>query len=120
MIAFIGCQFFSYDSYSKNEIVDLGSRRTQPLYGVAALGDGFSGLVNRAGEVLLGLGWTCGEKIVHRLKTKQESVETLQKSIVQFTRDPGSFADALFQANVELPRQLLFRHRSMHRRCCWP
>src|SRR5260370_16819170 len=97
MVAFIGCQFFSNDSYCKTKIVDLDSRRTQPLNGVAALGNGFSGLVNGAGEVLLSLDRTRGETIVHRVETKEESVETIQHSALHFTPNTCSFTHAPLQ-----------------------
>src|SRR5580658_2228081 len=41
------------------------------------------------------------------LKTQQQSIETLQQSIVQVSRDPRPLADARFQRHVELPLQML-------------
>src|SRR5208337_4368700 len=40
------------------------------------------------------------------LKMQHDSMEALQQRVVQITRDTCSLADALFQAHVELLRQL--------------
>ena len=53
-----------------------------------------------------GLGGMLRQQVNASLEMQQNSMEALQQRVVQIASDAGPLADALFQAHVELPRQL--------------
>src|SRR5271169_3047630 len=106
LIGFIGREFFSDSPYSHGEIIGLDRGRTQSLNGIPAFGDRFSSLIDRAVESLFSFLRTRRKQLGNRLKTEQQSVKSLQQSIMQIPRDAGPLADALFQTHVELVRHL--------------
>src|SRR5208282_4536485 len=105
-VRFAGREFLTQSVYRQRKVTGHDRGRAQALYGIPALRDRFSGLIDSALQCFPGFGRTLRQKISRCLKTQQESLETLQQSIVQFPRDACALADALFQTHVELLRDL--------------
>jgi hypothetical protein len=63
------------------------------------------GLIDSAIESLFGFGRTLREQVRNRLKTEQQSVKTLQQSVVQFPRDARALREPFFKPGIQLTGQ---------------
>src|SRR5579864_8828707 len=99
-------EFFSESPYRRGKVVGLEGGCTQPLYSVPTLGDRLIRPINRGLECFPGLRRTPREQVDASLKMEHQSLKALQQGIVQIPRNACALANALFQAHVELVRQL--------------
>src|ERR1700756_4750088 len=81
--------------------------RTQSLDRIPALGERLLRLSDRIVQRPLGFIWSPQHQVASCLKLEHQSMETLQQSIVQFSRDACAFVDTRFDLHAELPFQLL-------------
>src|SRR6266699_1373745 len=99
-------QFLTHRRQEMFEIAVSRRLGTQVLNSIPALGDGLLRPGDRAIESLNCVFGSPGKHIASRLKSKKQSVEALQQRVVQLAGDARPFAHSLFQAHIELIRQL--------------
>src|SRR5437773_9473111 len=100
--AFTGREFLPKHGDGCGKVVSHSGRLAQVLYGVPAFGDRFTGLIDRAIESFLSFCRTFREQVRNGLEPEKQSVKALQQRVVQVPRDACPFADARFEAHVEL------------------
>ncbi len=102
-VRFAARQFFSQSVYRQREVVGHHRRGAQPLYGIPALGNRLSCLIDSARECFLGLVRTRWEQVIGTLETEQHPVKTLQQRIVQLAGDSHSLVDPFLHAQFNDP-----------------
>jgi hypothetical protein len=106
LVSRIGREFYSKSVYGLGEVVGLHGGGAQILYGITALRDSFSSLMDCAPKPLFRFARARWKQIISYLEKEQGSMKALQQRVVQFPGDPRSLAYALFQTHVELRSQL--------------
>ena len=77
------------------------------MYSIPAFRDCLRRQIESALESLPRFGRSAREQVVSCLKAEHESVKSLQQRIVQVSSDASALADAFFQAQIELPCDLM-------------
>src|SRR4029077_7305732 len=81
--------------------------RTQSLDRIPALGERLLRLIDRIVQETLGFIWSAQHQVASCLKLEHQSMEILQQSVVQFSRNARALIYACFQPYCELVLQLL-------------
>src|SRR5262249_46353531 len=80
--------------------------RAQPLYSVAAIGDGLLSLIDCGFQRLVSFGGAIREHESHRVNLQQYALKTLEQGVVQIPRDACPLIDSCFQTHIESPGDL--------------
>src|SRR4029434_2544030 len=99
-------EIFSNSNYAVGQVVGLECRRPQPLHGITAFRNRRSRLIECALQSLPGFLWAFGKYLQDRLEPEQQSLKTLQQSVVQFARNACALTHPRFEGHIELVGEL--------------
>src|SRR5262249_6182292 len=102
----IRSEFLSERADRTRQVISHHRGRAQSLHCVSSLGDGLLSLIDCALQPLMSFVRAMWEQVRHSLKLQQDTLKTLEQSVVQVPRDASPLADPLFHTQVEYPRHL--------------